>query len=55
VASDLIQTSEDKRRQFQAMLHDVEAETDRFGCLTLDSVLAEMDQIIRKSVASKTR
>ncbi len=42
----LLQEAEERRRQFQAMLQESEAESDRDGSLAIDSVLAEMDQII---------
>lgn len=44
----LLQESEDRRRQFQAMLEAVEAEADRDGTVAIDSVLAEANKIIGK-------
>jgi antitoxin ParD1/3/4 len=45
----LLQEAEERRRQFAAMLREAEAETEREGALTLESVLAEMDEIIDAS------
>jgi antitoxin ParD1/3/4 len=45
----LLQEAERRRRQFAAMLRETEAETDQEGALTLDRVLAEMDEIIDAS------
>lgn len=42
----LLQDAEERRRDFHAMLDDVEAEGDRDGSYTVDSVLAEADAII---------
>jgi antitoxin ParD1/3/4 len=42
----LLQETEERRRDFQRMLQDVEAETDRDGAVSLDEVLKEMDGII---------
>ena len=42
----LLQEAEDRRRQFQGMLQESEAEADRDGVITLDSVTAEIDGII---------
>ena len=42
----LLQESEEQRRQFRAMLQEVEAETDRDGGIALEDVLAEVDEII---------
>lgn len=42
----LLQDAEERRRDFHAMLDDVEAEVDRDGSYTVDSVLAEADAII---------
>jgi len=42
----LLQESEERRRQFQAMLHEVEAEVDREGAVSLDDVLSGLDEII---------
>jgi antitoxin ParD1/3/4 len=45
----LLQEAEDRRRQFHAMLREAEAEADREGAATLDSVMAEIDTIISAS------
>jgi antitoxin ParD1/3/4 len=45
----LLQEAENRRRQFHAMLHEAEAEADRDGAVTLDSVTAEIDGIISAS------
>jgi len=45
----LLQESEERRCQFQAMLNEAEAEADRGGTATVDSVLAEIDRIIDDS------
>jgi antitoxin ParD1/3/4 len=45
----LLQEAEERRRQFGAMLREVEEEADREGTFTVDSVLAEMDEIIEAS------
>ena len=45
----LLQESEERRRQFQTMLHDVEAEVDRDGAVSLDEVLSGLDKIIDSS------
>jgi antitoxin ParD1/3/4 len=42
----LLQESEEKRRQFLAMLRDAEDETARSGAVSLDTALAKMDRII---------
>ena len=42
----LLQETEDRRRQFQTMLQTAEAEADREGTVTVESVLAEVDGII---------
>jgi len=42
----LLQEAEERRRQFLAMLRETEAEADREGTVTVDSVLAEADSII---------
>lgn len=42
----LLQEAEDRRQQFQSMLHAAEAEADREGSVSLDSVLTEVDGII---------
>ncbi len=42
----LLQDAEERRRQFQAMLHETLAEADRDGTIEADEVLAEMDRII---------
>jgi antitoxin ParD1/3/4 len=45
----LLQEAEERRRQFQAMLSEAEAETDRDGAKTVDGVLREMDEVIARS------
>jgi antitoxin ParD1/3/4 len=45
----LLQEAENRRRQFQGMLQESEAEADRDGVITLDSVTAEIDGIIGTS------
>jgi antitoxin ParD1/3/4 len=45
----LLQEAENRRRQFQGMLQESEAEADRDGAITLDSVTAEIDGIIGTS------
>lgn len=42
----LLQEAEQRRRQFAAMLQAVEEETDREGAVTLEAVLAELDEVI---------
>ena len=42
----LLQDAEERRRGFRAMLIEAEAEADRDGSYTVDSVLAEADAII---------
>jgi antitoxin ParD1/3/4 len=42
----LLQEAEERRRQFQAMLQSAEAEADREGAHSIDSVLAEVNAII---------
>ncbi len=45
----LLQEAEARRYQFLGMLQEVEAESDRDGAVTLESVLAEVDGIIDAS------
>jgi len=45
----LLQEAEDHRRRFGAMLQEAEAEADRDGVVTLDSMTAEIDAIISNS------
>ena len=45
----LLQEAENRRRQFQGMLQEAEAEADRDGVVTLDSVTAEIDGIVSAS------
>ena len=45
----LLQEAENRRHQFHAMLQEAEAEADRDGAITLDSVTAEIDGIISAS------
>jgi antitoxin ParD1/3/4 len=41
----LLQETEDRRREFNQMLRQAQDESDRDGSISVDSVLAEMDQI----------
>lgn len=41
-----LREAEDRRRQFQRMLHETEVEADRDGFFTVDSVLADIKDII---------
>ncbi len=45
----LLQEAENRRRQFLGMLQEAEEEADRDGAITLDSVIAEIDNIISTS------
>jgi antitoxin ParD1/3/4 len=45
----LLQDAEDRSRQFRRMLEEAEAEADRDGDVSLESVLAEVDAIIAAS------
>jgi antitoxin ParD1/3/4 len=42
----LLQDTEERRRQFNAMLHAVEEKADREGWISHDVVMAELDRII---------
>lgn len=42
----LLQDSEERRREFLAMLHEAEAEAERTGTSTIDEVIADVDAII---------
>jgi antitoxin ParD1/3/4 len=42
----LLQETEDRRREFNCMLDAAQEESDRDGSVSVDSVLAEMDQIV---------
>jgi antitoxin ParD1/3/4 len=42
----LLQDAEERRRQFGAMLREAEAETDRFGSVAVESLSAEIDELI---------
>jgi antitoxin ParD1/3/4 len=42
----LLQEAEDRRYQFRLMLQAAEQEADRDGTVSVDSVLAEIDEII---------
>ena len=42
----LLQDAEERRRDFRRMLEEAEAEADRDGDVSLESVLAEVDAII---------
>jgi antitoxin ParD1/3/4 len=43
----LLEEAEARRRKFDAMLEEVEAEVERDGTVPLETVLAEMDEIIK--------
>ena len=45
----LLQEAEERRRQFAESLKEAEEEADRDGTFTVESVLAEMDEIIEAS------
>jgi antitoxin ParD1/3/4 len=45
----LLQEEENRRRRFLGMLQEAEAEADRDGAITLDSMTAEIDGIIGTS------
>jgi hypothetical protein len=42
-------SAEDRRRVFMAMLREAEQEGDRDGTVTLDELLAELDQVIAEA------
>lgn len=42
----LLQEAEERRRQFTAMLQTAERESDEAGTVGIESVLAEIDEII---------
>jgi antitoxin ParD1/3/4 len=42
----LLQEAEDRRRQFRLMLQAAEAETDRDGAISIETVLTEINAII---------
>lgn len=50
----LLQEVEERRRTFNAMLLQAEAEADRDGGVAIDDVLTEADAIIDTSIASHT-
>ena len=45
-ASRLLQGTENRRREFNLMLREAQEEADRDGTFSVESVLAEMDEII---------
>jgi antitoxin ParD1/3/4 len=45
----LLQDSEERRRQFVAMLQEVEKEAEREGPVALDSLLTEIDSVVDSS------
>jgi antitoxin ParD1/3/4 len=45
----MLQDEEERRREFRKMLKEAEAEADRDGTFSLDSVLAEAREIIEAS------
>ena len=47
----LLQEVEERRQQFTQMLRAAEQEVDRDGAISLDSVLAEVDEIIASAEA----
>jgi len=42
----MLQDAEERKRQFTAMLREVEAETERLGTVSAEEALAEMDRVI---------
>jgi antitoxin ParD1/3/4 len=44
----LLQEAEERRVQFQAMLHQSEIEAERDGTIALSDMLASIDQVIAK-------
>jgi antitoxin ParD1/3/4 len=42
----LLQETEDRRREFNRMLREAREESDRDGSFSIESVLAEMDEVI---------
>jgi antitoxin ParD1/3/4 len=42
----LLQETEDRRREFNRMLREARDESDRDGSFSVESVLAEMDEVI---------
>jgi antitoxin ParD1/3/4 len=51
----LLQEREERRQKFDAMLEDVEAEVAREGTVPLETVLAEMDAIIKDGAKSRAK
>jgi antitoxin ParD1/3/4 len=51
----LLEAQEKRRLQFDAMLEEVEAEVAREGTIPLESVLAEMDDIIKAGAKSRAK
>lgn len=49
----LLQAREERRKQLGQMLQDVQDRADREGTHSLESVLAEMDEIIDKAEAKQ--
>jgi antitoxin ParD1/3/4 len=45
----LLQVAEERRRRFMKTLEEAEEEADCDGTITLESVLAELDEIIESS------
>jgi hypothetical protein len=43
-----VQDQKERRQAFRAMLDEVEAEAERDGVYSVDDVLKEMDEIIRR-------
>ncbi|CAO3405748.1 type II toxin-antitoxin system ParD family antitoxin [Azospirillum largimobile] len=49
----LLQEAEERRRTFNAMLLQAEAEADRDGSVAIDDVLAEADAIVDSAIDSR--
>jgi len=48
----MLQDAEERRRAFTAMLLEGEAEADRDGTVSVEEVLAELDQLIAAAEAN---
>jgi antitoxin ParD1/3/4 len=51
----LLQEREERRQQFTAMLEETIAEADREGWIPVETVLAEMDEIIKASAQTRRK
>ncbi|CAO3351165.1 type II toxin-antitoxin system ParD family antitoxin [Azospirillum sp. A26] len=51
----LLQDAEERRRNFNAMLLQAEAEADRDGSVAMDDMLAEIDRIIDPGSDSRSQ